>query len=75
VTEGSRAGWHTPAALGTTMMIVGLLISSDYLINVDVPFLASGLSYTGGVIVGMTLRRLMTRKPPGRSSADRRPMH
>jgi hypothetical protein len=56
--------------LGATMMIVGLLISSDYLVDLDVPFLASGLCSAGGVIVGIALRRLMAKKGPGRGSAD-----
>ena len=55
--EPSRRGWRLIALSGAVMSVVGLLISSDYLVDVDVPLLASALCSTGGVICGTALVR------------------
>jgi hypothetical protein len=57
------------------MVAGGLLISSNYLINVDVPLLASGSCSAGGVIFGISVRGLMKRDKPFGKSAKRGPTH
>jgi hypothetical protein len=77
--EPSCRTWRRAALSAALITAVGLFISSDYVVDVDVLFLASALCSSGGMICGMALvrsgrarnnREGVTSCGPGRPSTE-----